>query len=226
MSPYCARRAGWGRTLKESGNETLVPFPISCLTVQVYFPVLSSHGSYVNAIGAVLGTDIRCCTAARYGKGVNHHYHWCFLKHRTNYWVLSPAPSDLLQIRQTISAKFHLVPVVANFIHSGFYIPPNEKVSFILTLRHDCYVQSNADSDPSFHLSFLEISLQDCEKIVFWTYLSNCAMIWKTWDWYSIHSSLPLCYSNVSCTFWSNLKQGKPKRNCCLSFSSLLNFSP
>ncbi|RMC10435.1 hypothetical protein DUI87_13240 [Hirundo rustica rustica] len=46
----------------------------------------------------------------------------CPKTQRTNDWVTSMALSDLLQIRQHNSARFFLVPVVANFIHSGFYI--------------------------------------------------------------------------------------------------------
>lgn len=161
--------------------------------------------------------------SSRRGKRVNHQCQGCFLK-QSHEWPGHLLASKWPPANHTIcSAKFHLVPVVTNFIHSGFYILPNQKVIFTLTLSHDCCVKGNAESDPSFHQSFLAINLQNRKKkysrslcqIVLWLKRHGTGFL-----------SIPVypAVTTMSHIYFNPIYSKVNLRGTGLSFCSLLNF--
>lgn len=113
--------------------------------------LLNSNKSSVNASSSSVRDHYQTRHSSRHGKTQNISAKDASQSKGMNDQVTSLPLSALLQIIQYTSAKFHLVPVVTNFIHSGIYMLPNQKITFILTLSHDCCVQGNAEQDPSFH---------------------------------------------------------------------------
>lgn len=186
------------------------------------FLFLSSHESCVNGSSSSIRDWYQILHSSKAWKGSKPSVPLMFFEAQ-NKWLGHLAASKWPAANQTAHLSQILLGACSGQFHTQWVLHPTQWKSYFeawLLRTKQCRIRS------FFSLVFPGNQPSELWKKLYSEPICQIVLIQKTWDWFPIHSSLPLCYSNVSCTFLSNLKQGKPERNCCLSFCSLLNFSP